>query len=554
MAKELRYNAEARLRLERGVNALADAVKVTLGPKGRNAVLEKLTGPPTITNDGVTIAREIQLRDPFANMGAQLVKEVAMKTNGVVGDGTTTATVLAQAMVREGLRAVDQGANPMRVRRGIERAVGAVIDALTDQAVQIGGRADLERIASLAASDDDVIGEVIASAVEHVGRNGVITTEESDALGLSVDVVDGIEFDHGYISGYMVTDHERMEAVLDNPVVLLTNKKITSVQEIMPAVESAKRADRPLLVLAEEVDGPALQLLVGGNMHRTMQSVVVRAPGFGHRRVAELEDLAIALGGHVIAKDTGLELSEVSLEHLGTCDRVTVTENETTIVGAHGDQSLVDARVGQLEAQLGRARIDADRDALELRIARLTGRVAVIRVGGVTSVELKERMLRVEDALAATRAAVEAGIVSGGGTALAQAHRALEALADQGDRAPGDEAVGIDVVRRSLAEPLRWIATNAGFDGDEVVRVVTGLPIGHGFNALTGGYGDMFDEGVIDPCKVTRAALESAASIAALLITTETAVVEEVLTHRGAIEAPGFGDLAEGMVRPSNIY
>ncbi|MCF3940323.1 chaperonin GroEL [Gordonia tangerina] len=558
MAKELRYNAEARLRLERGVNALADAVKVTLGPKGRNAVLEKLTGPPTITNDGVTIAREIQLRDPFANMGAQLVKEVAMKTNGVVGDGTTTATVLAQAMVREGLRAVDQGANPMRVRRGIERAVAAVIDALTDQAVQIGGRADLERIASLAASDDEVIGAVIASAVEHVGRTGVITTEESDALGLSVDVVDGIEFDHGYISGYMVTDHERMEAVLDNPVVLLTNKKITSVQEIMPAVESAKRADRPLLVLAEEVDGPALQLLVGGNMHKTMQSVVVRAPGFGHRRVAELEDLAIALGGQVIAKDTGLELSEVSLELLGTCDRVTVTENETTIVGAHGDQSMVDARVGQLEAQFGRARIDADRDVLELRIARLTGRVAVIRVGGVTSVELKERMLRVEDALAATRAAVEAGIVSGGGTALAQAHRALEALTTDGDpvgaEAVADEAVGIDVVRRSLAEPLRWIAMNAGFDGDEVVRVVTGLPIGHGFNALTGGYGDMFDEGVIDPCKVTRAALESAASIAALLITTETAVVEEVLTHPGAIDAPGFGDLAEGMVRPSNIY
>ncbi|MEE4021725.1 chaperonin GroEL [Gordonia sp. PKS22-38] len=554
MAKELRYNAEARLRLERGVNALADAVKVTLGPKGRNAVLEKLTGPPTITNDGVTIAREIQLRDPFANMGAQLVKEVAMKTNGVVGDGTTTATVLAQAMVREGLRAVDQGANPMRVRRGIERAVAAVIDALTDQAVQIGGRADLERIASLAASDDEVIGAVIASAVEHVGRTGVITTEESDALGLSVDVVDGIEFDHGYISGYMVTDHERMEAVLDNPVVLLTNKKITSVQEIMPAVESAKRADRPLLVLAEEVDGPALQLLVGGNMHKTMQSVVVRAPGFGHRRVAELEDLAIALGGQVIAKDTGLELSEVSLELLGTCDRVTVTENETTIVGAHGDQSMVDARVGQLEAQFGRARIDADRDSLELRVARLTGRVAVIRVGGVTSVELKERMLRVEDALAATRAAVEAGIVSGGGTALAQAHRALESLTADGDGDMRDDAVGIDVVRRSLAEPLFWIATNAGFDGDEVVKVVTGLPIGHGFNALTGGYGDMFDEGVIDPCKVTRAALESAASIAALLITTETAVVEEVLGNPGAIDAPGFGDLAEGMVRPSNIY
>ena len=549
MAKELRYNAEARLRLERGVNALADAVKVTLGPKGRNAVLEKLTGPPTITNDGVTIAREIQLRDPFANMGAQLVKEVAMKTNGVVGDGTTTATVLAQAMVREGLRAVEQGANPMRVRRGIERAVAAVTDALAGQAVQIGGRGDLARIASLAASDDEVIGEVIATDIEHVGKNGVITTEESDTLGLTVDVVDGIEFDHGYTSGYMVTNPERMEAVLDNPVVLLTNKKITAVQEIMPAIESAKRADRPLLVLAEDVDGPALQLLVGGNMHKTMPSVVVRAPGFGHRRIAELEDLAVALGGHVVAKDTGIELSEVSAEHLGTCDRVTVTENETTIVGAHGDQSLVDARVQHLEAQLQRARIDHDRDSLELRIARLTGRVAVIRVGGVTSVELKERMLRVEDALAATRAAVEAGIVSGGGTALAQAHRALEPL-----EALGDEAVGIDVVRRSLAEPLFWIATNAGFDGDEVVKVVAGLPLGHGFNALTGGYGDMFDEGVIDPCKVTRAALESAASIAALLITTETAVVEEVLGNPGAIPAPGVGDLAEGMIRPSNIY
>ncbi|MFW0792346.1 chaperonin GroEL [Gordonia sp. CPCC 205515] len=550
MAKELRYNAEARLRLERGVNALADAVKVTLGPKGRNAVLEKLTGPPTITNDGVTIAREIQLRDPFANMGAQLVKEVAMKTNGVVGDGTTTATVLAQAMVREGLRAVDQGANPMRVRRGIERAVGAVLSVLDEQAVQIGGRDDLARIASLAASDDEVIGEVIATAVEHVGRTGVITTEESDTIGLTVDIVDGIEFDHGYTSGYMVTDPERMEAVLDNPVVLLTNKKITSVQEIMPAIESAKRADRPLLVLAEEVDGPALQLLVGGNMHKTMQSVVVRAPGFGHRRVAELEDLAIALGGRVIAKDTGVELSEVSIDYLGTCDRVTVTENSTTMVGAAGEQKLVDARVAQLEAQLQRARIDADRDTLELRIARLTGRVAVIRVGGVTSVELKERMLRVEDALSATRAAVEAGIVSGGGTALAQAHRVLDALGD----VAGDEGVGIGVVRRSLAEPLRWIATNAGFDGDEVVNVVSGLPLGHGFNALSGEYGDMFDEGVIDPCKVTKAALESAASIAALLITTETAIVEEVLTNPGAIVAPGFGDLAEGMVRPSNIY
>ena len=549
MAKELRYNTEARARLEQGVNALADAVKVTLGPKGRNAVLEKLTGPPTITNDGVTIAREIQLADPFANMGAQLVKEVAMKTNGMVGDGTTTATVLAQAMVREGLRAVDAGANPMRLRRGIERTVPVVLQALTEHAVAVNGRSDLLRIASLAAGDDEAIGEVITRAVEHVGESGVVTTEESNALGLSVDVVDGIEFDHGYISAYMVTNPERMEAVLENPVILLTNKKITAVQEIMPAIEAAKRADRPLVVLAEDVDGPALQLLVGGNMHKTMQSVVVRAPGFGHRRVAELEDLAVALGGHVIAKDTGIELSEVSLEHLGSCDRITVTEHETTIVGAHGEQRLVDARVGQLEAQLERARIDADRESLESRIARLTGRVAVIRVGGATSVELKERMLRVEDALSATRAAMEAGIVSGGGTALAQAHRALADL-----DLPGDEGIGTQVVRRALAEPLRWIAHNAGFEADDVVQIVEDLPLGHGFNALTGEYGDMFEEGVIDPLKVTRAALESAASIAALLITTETAIVEQVVGHPGAIIAPGFGDLAEGMVRPSNIY
>jgi chaperonin GroEL len=347
----------------------------------------------------------------------------------------------------------------------------------------------------------------------------------------------------------MVTNPERMEAVLENPVILLTNKKITAVQEIMPSVEVAKRADRPLVVLAEDVDGPALQLLVGGNMHKTMQSVVVRAPGFGHRRVAELEDLAVALGGHVIAKDTGIELAEIAREHLGSCDRLTATENDTTIVGPHGEQPLVDARVSQLEAQRERARLDADQDMLDVRIARLTGRVAVIRVGGATSVELKERMLRVEDALAATRAALEAGIVSGGGTALAQAHRALSML-----ESVGDEAVGRDVVRRALAEPLRWIAINAGFEGDDVVDVVVDLPLGHGFNALTGEYGDMFDEGIIDPFKVTRAALESAASIAALLITTETAVVEETIGQPGAIMAPGFGDLAEGMIRPSNIY
>jgi chaperonin GroEL len=549
MAKELRFNEDARRLLESGVNALADAVKVTLGPKGRNAILEKLTGPPTITNDGVTIAREIQLREPYANMGAQLVKEVAMKTNGVVGDGTTTATVLAQAMVREGMAAVTEGANPMRVRRGIERTVPVLVETLADLAVDVSGQEDLERIATLAASDDESIGVVIAEAVARVGRNGIVTTEESDSLGLSVDVVDGIEFDHGYISGYMVTDQEKMETVYDNPVILLTNKKITQVQDIMPTLEVAKRADRPLVVLAEDVDGPALQLLVGGNMHNTMQSVVVRAPGFGHRRVAELEDLAVALGGHVIAKDTGLELGEVTREHLGSCDRITITENDTTIVGGHGEKHLVDARISQLETQFERARLDADQDSLQLRLARLAGTVAVIKVGGATSVELKERMLRVEDALAATRAALEEGVVAGGGAALVQAQEAVSRV-----ELTGDEAVGREVVRRALAEPLRWIAINAGYEGDEVVERVAELPAGHGFNALTGHYGDLFADGVIDPFKVTRAALESAASIAALLITTETAVVEEVMGNPGAIMAPGFGDLAEGMVRPSNIY
>ncbi|TDW54902.1 chaperonin GroEL [Kribbella pratensis] len=549
MAKELRFNTDARRLLESGVNALADAIKVTLGPKGRNAVLEKLTGPPTITNDGVTIAREIQLREPFANMGAQLVKEVAMKTNGVVGDGTTTATVLAQAMVREGLREVDAGANPMRVRRGIERTVPVVVEALRGRAVEVHGREQLQHIATLAASDDEIIGEVIANAVDWVGRNGVVTTEESDTLGMSVEVVDGIEFDHGYVSAYMVTDREQMETVYDRPLILLTNKKITQVQEIMPTLEVAQRADRPLVVLAEEVDGPALQLLVGGNMHNTMRSVVVRAPGFGHRRIAELEDLATALGGSVIAKDTGLDLTDVTREHLGSCDRITITEDTTTIVGGHGDASLVEARISQLEKQFERAKIDADQDSLQLRMARLAGKVAVIRVGGATSVELKERMLRVEDSLAATRAALEEGIVAGGGTVLVQAQAALSEL-----ELSGDEAIGREVVRRVLPEPLRWIAINAGYDGDEVVAQVASLPAGHGFNALTGQYGDLVEDAVIDPLKVTRAALESAASIAALILTTETAVVEEIIGNPGAIMAPGFGDLAEGMVRPSNIY
>lgn len=550
MAKELMYNVDARRRLMAGVDALADAVKVTLGPKGRNAVLEKLTGPPTITNDGVTIAREIQLKEPFANMGAQLVKEVAMKTNGAVGDGTTTATVLAQAMVRAGLEAVDAGANPMRVRRGIEATVGPVVEALRAGASQIASQQEIERIATLAAGDDERIGAVIAEALDAVGRDGVVEVEEDDAsYGLRVDIVDGIEVDHGFTSPYMVTDRERMEASLDQPVFLLTNKKISTVQDLMPSIEAARRMGRPLVIFAEDVDGPALQLVVQGNVHNTFQSVVVRAPGFGHRRVAELEDLAAALGGRVASDDSGVALSEISPKDLGGADHVTITESDTTITGAQGDPDAVNGRIQQLTSQLERARIEHDQDSLRLRIARLSGRVAVVRVGAATSVELKERMLRVEDSLAAARAALEEGVVAGGGAALAHACEVIDRV-----EMAGDVLAGREIVRRALTEPLRWIAVNAGYDGDDVVKRVCDLPAGEGFDALTGSYGNLAELGVQDALKVTRTALESAASIAALLITTETAVVEEVVGNPGAIYAPGFGDLAEGLVRPSNIY
>ncbi|KAA9160045.1 chaperonin GroEL [Amycolatopsis acidicola] len=549
MAKELRFSVDARRRLELGVNTLADAVKVTLGPKGRNAVLEKLTGPPTITNDGVTIAREIQLEEPFANMGAQLVKEVAMKTNGAVGDGTTTATVLAQAMVREGLAALGEGANPMRVRRGIEETVEAVVEWLRKSATQVAGETELERIATLAASDDERIGRAIAQALAAVGREGVVEIEESADPGLSVELVDGIELDHGYTSPYMVTDRERMEACYDDPVVLLTNKKISQVQELMPTVEAARRLDRPLVILAENVDGPALQMIVAGNVHGTCPAVVVRAPGFGHRRVAELEDLAAALGGRVVSEDAGITLTEVTERDFGRCEHVTITEETTTIIGGAGDETTVRARIGQLDKQLQRARIEHDQDSLRLRIARLSGRIAVVRAGAATSVELKDRMLRVEDSLAAARAALEEGVVAGGGASLAQAARCVDLVGLEGDAAQGRE-----IVRRALGEPLRWIASNAGYECDEVVARVSEMDTGGGFDALTGEYCDLFAAGVVDPLKVTRSALESAASIAALLITTETAVVEKVLVNPGAILAPGAGDLAEGMVRPSNIY
>jgi chaperonin GroEL len=549
MAKDLRFGSDARARLEMGVNALADAVKVTLGPKGRNAVLEKLTGPPTITNDGVTIAKEIQLRDPYANMGAQLVKEVATKTNGVAGDGTTTATVLAQAMVREGLRAVDNGANPMQLKRGIEKAVDAVVALLQERSREVTGEEQLRHVAMLSANNDTDIGDVIAAAMTHVGAGGVVSVEEWPQFGLGLSYVDGVEFDHGYISPYFVTDKDRMESVLDDAYVLLTNQKITTVQTLMPVLEQVQRSKRPLLILCENMDGPALSMLITNNMHDTFRSVVVRAPGFGHRRVSELEDFAAILGGRVVSADSGLSLADVRLEHLGQAKKITVTELSTTMVDGGGDVSEVHARIHQLEQELARTENEHDQDNISLRIARLSGRVAMIHVGAATGVELKEKQHRVEDSLSATRAAMEEGIVAGGGTALIQAQQTLDLL-----ELTGDAAEGREIVRRAVEEPLRWIAINAGFDGDEAVRRVADLPEGHGFNAVTDTYGDMFSAGIIDPLKVTRSALQSAASIAALLLTTETLVVEEVIQNPGAIIAPGFGDLAEGMVRPSNIY
>jgi len=549
MAKDLRFSKDARALLEVGVNALADAVKVTLGPKGRNAVLEKLTGAPTITNDGVTIAKEIQLRDPFANMGAQLVKEVATKTNGVAGDGTTTATVLAQAMVREGLRAVEAGANPIQLKRGIERATAAVVDTLRQRSRNTTGEADLRHVATLSANNDSDIGDVIAAALTRVGADGVVTVEEWPQFGLGLSYVDGVEFDHGYVSPYFVTDKDRMEAVLEDAYVLLTNQKISTVQTLMPVLEQVQRAKKPLLILCENIDGPALSMLVTNNVHDTFRSVVVRAPGFGHRRVAELEDLATLLGGTVVSPESGLALENVRIEHLGRAAKVTVTERFTTLVGGAGFTADVEARIGQIERELDRAQNEHDQDNLQLRVARLSGRVAVIHVGAATDVELKEKLHRVEDSLSATRAALEEGVVAGGGSALLQAQPALDLL-----ELTGDVAEGREIVRRAVEEPLRWIAINAGFDGDEVVATVAKLPVGQGFNAVTDSYGDMSEAGVIDPLKVTRSALQSAASIAALLLTTETLVVEEILVNPGAIIAPGFGDLAEGMVRPSNIY
>ncbi|GGJ06987.1 chaperonin GroEL [Streptomyces brasiliensis] len=549
MAKELRFNAEARALLESGVNALADAVRVTLGPKGRNAVLEKLTGPPTITNDGVTIAREIQLKDPFANMGAQLVKEVATRTNGDVGDGTTTATVLAQAIVREGLKAVNSGANPVLLKNGIEAAVAAAVGSLAAQARPVRSDDELVRVAALSAGNDPAIGEAIAEAVARVGRTGVVTVEEASTLGLSVEYAEGLEFDNGWISPYMITDEGRMEAVLENPYLLYCDTKITRVQELMPVLELVMRAGSPLVVIAENVDGPALGMLVTNAAHGTFRSLAVRAPGFGFRRIAELEDMAALTGGRVITVTAGRTLEGVTLEDLGRAEKVIATERSTTVLGGAGGDERVAERIENLKIELERASNEHDRDKLGERIAKLSGGVAVIRVGAASGVELKEKQMRLEDSLAATRAAAEEGVVAGGGAALLHARSGLAAV-DLTDR---DAVTGREIVERALAEPLRWIAINAGLDPEEAEAAVAGLPMGSGLDALAGEYVDLHERGIVDPVKVTRCALLSAASIAALLLTTETLVVEEVVGHPGAIVSPEIGDLAEGLPRPSNI-
>ncbi len=522
MAKILQFDEDARRALERGVNALADTVKVTLGPKGRNVVIDKKWGAPTITNDGVTIAREIELDDPYENLGAQLAKEVATKTNDVAGDGTTTATVLAQAMVREGLKQVAAGASPLDLKRGMEKAVKAATEALLEAARDVDGKEEIANVATISSQDRE-IGELIADAFDKVGKDGVISVEESSTTSLELEFTEGMQFDKGFISAYFVTDADRMETVLEDAYILLVQNKVSSVQELLPLLEKVVQAGKPLLIVAEDVDGEALSTLVVNRIRGTFTSCAVKAPAFGDRRKAILQDLAILTGAQVVAAEVGLKLDQVGLEVLGTARRVVVTKDTTTIVDGGGDQADVDARVAQVKAEIEKTDSDWDREKLQERLAKIAGGVVVIKVGGHTEVELKEKKHRIEDAVSATRAAIEEGIVSGGGTALVQAATSL--VGDLG--LSGDQATGVGIVRRSMVEPLRWIAENAGEQGYVVVSKVGELPSGQGLNAATGEYVDLIAAGVIDPVKVTRSALENAASIAAMLLTTEALVVEK---------------------------
>lgn len=522
MAKLIEFNEEARRGLERGMNTLADAVKVTLGPKGRNVVLERSFGAPTVTKDGVSVAKEVELKDKQANMGAQLVKEVASRTSDNAGDGTTTATVLAQALVHEGLRAVASGANPVGLKRGIDKAVEAVVERLHENSRAVDTTADMANVATI-SSRDEQIGELIAEAFDKVGKDGVITVDESQTFGTELEFTEGMQFDKGYLSPYFVTDADRMEAVLEDPYILINSGKISSMNDLLPLLEKVIAAKGTLFVVAEDVDGEALSTLVVNKIRGTFTSVAVKAPAFGDRRKAMLEDIAILTGGQVVAPEVGLKLDQVGLEVLGRARRIVVTKDNTTIVDGAGEQSEVAGRVAQLRAEIERTDSDWDREKLQERVAKLAGGVCVIKVGAATEVELKEKKHRIEDAVSATRAAIEEGIVAGGGSALIHAAKVLD-----GDLGlAGDERVGVAIVRKSVVEPLRWIAENGGEAGYVITSKVADLEPGHGYNARTGVYENLIEAGVIDPVKVTRSALANAASIASLLLTTETLVVEK---------------------------
>ncbi|MCY7755098.1 chaperonin GroEL [Bacillus haynesii] len=527
MAKDIKFSEEARRSMLRGVDALADAVKVTLGPKGRNVVLEKKFGSPLITNDGVTIAKEIELEDAFENMGAKLVAEVASKTNDVAGDGTTTATVLAQAMIREGLKNVTAGANPVGVRKGIEQAVAVAVESLKEISKPIEGKESIAQVASISAADEEV-GSLIAEAMERVGNDGVITIEESKGFTTELEVVEGMQFDRGYASPYMVTDSDKMEAVLDNPYILVTDKKITNIQEILPVLEQVVQQGKPLLLIAEDVEGEALATLVVNKLRGTFNAVAVKAPGFGDRRKAMLEDISILTGAEVITEDLGLDLKSTQINQLGRASKVVVTKENTTIVEGAGDTEQIAARVNQIRAQVEETTSEFDKEKLQERLAKLAGGVAVIKVGAATETELKERKLRIEDALNSTRAAVEEGIVSGGGTALVNVYNKVAAL-----EAEGDELTGINIVLRALEEPIRQIAHNAGLEGSVIVERLKGEAIGVGYNAATGEWVNMIDKGIVDPTKVTRSALQNAASVAAMFLTTEAVVADKPEENKG---------------------
>jgi chaperonin GroEL len=547
MAKELRFGEDARRLLLAGVDQLAEAVKSTLGPKGRNVILEKITGSPVVTNDGVTIAREIHLGDQFENMGAQLVKEAAIKTNDIVGDGTTTATVIAQAIIREGMQAIGGGANPVLVKRGIDLAVGRLVEHLQKVAHPVVTEDDYQRVAAISANDDDTVGAVIAKALHTVGDGGIVTVEESPTSGMSVDFVEGFEFDNGYLSPYMVTNPASLEAIVEDPYILLSSEKITKVQQLMPLLDKVMRAPRPLVIIAENVEGTALSMLVHNHVNGMFQCVAIRAPGFGDRRLHKLEDIAAVCGGAVYSRHSGLTLETMTTEHLGRASQVRVTADKTAIIGGSRSSEDVEFRVAQLRAELERATFGVDEDVLTERIGALTGKVAVIRVGAPTPAELKELQHRVEDALSATRAAMAEGIVAGGGAALMHAAGALDGL-----EVSGDHATGVAIVRSVLNEPAYLIAANAGYSGQEVVERMVAMGPDEGFDALEGRYGNMIEMGIIDPLRVARSALQNGASVAGLLLTTNTLVAEEQTPWGGSRALmTEYGSLDEGLHQPS---